>query len=148
MKKAFTILELVVVLSVLVILIGIAIPRIKGMQDSAKIVQAKAELQTMQIAIESYYNNSSPHAYPGPDGLIASPCGVFSAATPQIVPGNCPTDPFTTNSQYALAVTGNYYVFASVGVAGADLSSLSIDSTGLVGGGNGGICATNGTGCS
>jgi prepilin-type N-terminal cleavage/methylation domain-containing protein len=43
-EKAFTILELVIVLSVLVILIGIAIPRIKGMQQAGQTAQVKAEL--------------------------------------------------------------------------------------------------------
>jgi general secretion pathway protein G len=53
-QKAFTILELLVVISVLVILIGIAIPRFKGMKDAATIVQVKKDLQTIQTAIESY----------------------------------------------------------------------------------------------
>ena len=64
MKKGFTILELLVVISVLVILIGIAIPRFKGMQDAGRVAQAKGELQTVQTAIESYYMNASPNAYP------------------------------------------------------------------------------------
>jgi len=55
MKKGFTIIELVIVISVLIILIGIAIPRMKGMQDSSNIVRAKKELQTLQAAVESYY---------------------------------------------------------------------------------------------
>jgi len=71
-KKAFTILELVIVLSVLVILIGIAIPRMKGMQQAGQITQIKAELQTLQAAVESYYSNSSPSAYPGTPGSAST----------------------------------------------------------------------------
>src|SRR5690348_17323154 len=64
MKRGFTIIELVIVISVLIILIGIVIPRMKGMQQSGNIVKVKGELQTLQAAMESYYNNAvTPHAY-------------------------------------------------------------------------------------
>ena len=151
MKKGFTILELVVVISVLVILIGIAIPRIKGMQQSGQIVQAKAELQTMQTAMESYYNNLSPtKAYPPTSTGYISPClTFFTNAVPQIVPGTCPTDPFAAAGvEYKLAVNGNWYVFGSIGPGPAtDLSTLAVSTSGAVTKANGNICATNGTGC-
>jgi len=86
-RKAFTILELVIVLSVLVILIGIAIPRIKGMQQSGQITQVEAELQTFATAVESYYSNSSPQVYPGTPGSASTTLGAnyLVPATPQII---------------------------------------------------------------
>jgi len=54
LAKGFTILEILVVLAVLAILIGTAIPRIKGMQDQASITKAKGELKSIQAAMESY----------------------------------------------------------------------------------------------
>jgi len=53
-NKGFTILEILVVISVIAILIGIAIPRFKGMQDAANAIKAKSELRSIQAAIESY----------------------------------------------------------------------------------------------
>ena len=155
MKKGFTILELVVVLSVLVILIGIAIPRIKGMQQSGQIVQAKAELQTLQTAMESYYNNSpTPHTY---IPTTTAPCTqYFSVSTPQVVSSTCPMDPFGTaaNTEYFAVVNGNYYAIGSVGAGGtAALTSanFTVDSgTGAVtttSGNPNQLCVTNGKNC-
>lgn len=52
-SRGFTILEILVVLAVLAILIGMAVPRIKGMQDQAGISRAKSELRTLQAAVEA-----------------------------------------------------------------------------------------------
>ncbi|MEI7999542.1 MAG: type II secretion system protein, partial [Candidatus Omnitrophota bacterium] len=62
-RKSFTIIEILVIISVLSILIGLAIPRVKGMMDSANIAKIKGELQTLQAAIESYY--TFKHTIPG-----------------------------------------------------------------------------------
>src|SRR5271170_4257789 len=98
MKKGFTILELIVVISVLLILIGIAIPRIKGMQDSGNITKVKAELQTMQAAMESYYSNQSTHAYAP---ATTAPCATyFDGQTPKIISSPI-YDPFASaNIEY------------------------------------------------
>ncbi|MBF0571096.1 MAG: prepilin-type N-terminal cleavage/methylation domain-containing protein [Candidatus Omnitrophica bacterium] len=146
MKKGFTIIELVIVISVLIILIGIAIPRMKGMQDSGKIVKVKGELQTLQAAMESYYNNAAtPHVY---IPSSTSPCATyFDSTTPAAVITPL-YDPFAVNSttEYDELTNGAYYAFASVGTA-ANLSSFTISSTGVVTIGAGNVCVTNGTGC-
>jgi hypothetical protein len=110
------------------------------------LAQAKAELQTLQAAMESYYSNTSPHTYPTA-GTIASPCSsYFANATPAIVPGTCPTDPFSSSAaEYEAIVSGNYYVIASVGT-GANLTGLSLSGS-TVTKGTGNICVTNGSGC-
>ena len=146
MKKGFTILELLVVISVLVILIGIAIPRFKGMQDAARVAQVKGELQTMQVAVESYYINVTPKAYPASSATVGS--SVLSTATPQIITSTPPYDPFAAANveyNYRLAADSKYYVIASVGVSGT--GSTSIVNGGTVTLGGSGICVGNGSGC-
>src|SRR3989339_339671 len=61
MKKGFTLIELLIVIAVISILIGIALPRFKGMQDEGNIAKATGELRTLKTAVESYYihNNST-----------------------------------------------------------------------------------------
>src|SRR5258708_1457784 len=85
MKKGFTIVELLVVISVLVILIAITIPRFKGMQDSGKIAKAKKELQTIQGAIESYYSNQtqSPKQFPPSTTTICD--SYLVPSSPQVI---------------------------------------------------------------
>ncbi len=147
MKKGFTILELLVVISVLVILIGIAIPRFKGMQDAAKVAQAKGELQTMQAAIESYYMNQTTKAYPASNATVGA--SVLSTQSPQIISSTPPYDPFgstsTTEYIYTKSANGNHYVIYSVGAAGS--GSASIVNGGTVTISNSALCVTNGSGC-
>ncbi len=146
MKKGFTILELLVVVSVLVILIGIAIPRFKGMQDAARVAQAKGELQTMQSAVETYYMNVTPKAYPVNSATVGA--SVLSTATPQVITTTPPYDPFAAANveyNYKVAADGKYYVLSSVGAAGT--GTTSIVSGGTVTIANNALCVTNGGGC-
>jgi len=125
-NKGFTILEILVVLSVIAILIGIAVPRLKGMQDQANISKAKAELKTLQAAIVSYYTNTSPNAYPPTSTTVATTSLI--TATPQII-STALYDPWgatsTTEYNYVLSANGQYYVIASVGPNGTFGSCLA-----------------------
>jgi len=144
MKKGFTIIELVIVISVLIILIGIAIPRMKGMQSAGNIVKVKGELQTLQAAMESYYNNAlTPHVYiPTTTTPSAS---YFTAANPQIVTAPL-YDPFAgTDVEYTATTNGLYYAFASIGTGTGIV--LTVGATGTVTYTTGTLCVTNGTGC-
>lgn len=147
MKKGFTILELLVVISVLVILIGIAIPRFKGMQDAGRIAQAKAELRTFQTAVESYYMNASPNAYPASSTTLGG--STLVSSSPQII-GAALYDPFgsTSTTEYKYVFNSPYYVIGSIGT-GSNLSTLDVSSTtGAVTKATGNLCVTNGTsGC-
>jgi prepilin-type N-terminal cleavage/methylation domain-containing protein len=145
-RQGFTIIELLVVISVITILIGIAIPRFKGMQDAANIAKAKAELKTLQTAIESVYINSTPHNYPGGTGTICA--SVLNTASPLIV--STPLyDPFRTNGteyDYGTSNDGKYYVVWSYGPDGIK-DITGIDNDGLLLGDDGDdIFVTNGSG--
>jgi len=119
-KKGFTILEILVVLSVIAILIGIAVPRLKGMQDQANISKAKAELRALQAAIVSYYTNTSPNAYPPTSTTVAA--SYLISATPQIIASPL-YDPFRTPpAEYLYVLSGNgmYYFILSTGPNGVN----------------------------
>ena len=120
-QKAFTIIELVIVISVLIILIGITIPSMRGMQQSGMIVKIKKELQTFQAAVESYYTNSSPNAYPMTPGSGSAVMGAnyLVTASPQIITSPL-LDPYDPGYEYwyFLSANGQYYVIASQGPNG------------------------------
>ncbi|UCD15446.1 MAG: prepilin-type N-terminal cleavage/methylation domain-containing protein, partial [Candidatus Omnitrophota bacterium] len=50
----FTLIELLIVIAVISILLSIALPRFRGMQEEGNIAKAKGELRTLQTAVESY----------------------------------------------------------------------------------------------
>ena len=116
MKRGFTLVELLIVIAVIAILIGIALPSFKGMQDEGNIAKAKAELRTIQTAVESYYINNGSYPTDAPAWQSA-----LTGASPTII-GAVLTDPFSsTNAEYQLVYSsnGNYYAVYSVGTSGS-----------------------------
>ena len=124
MKKGFTIIEMLIVIVVIAILVGIALPRFRGMQEEGLIAQAKGELRTIQTALESYYIHYSS-VYPA-DGALTN----VEGATPNIV-SDVPGDPFNVGNDYGynLSANGNYYVVYSKGTDG---TSAAISDAGAV----------------
>lgn len=130
-KKGFTIIELLIVISVISILIGIALPRFRGMREEGMIAQAKGELRTLQTAVESYYIHNS-NAYPASLSLVTS-------QTPQIV-ASIPNDPFNSGNSYGYVRGGTnnqYYVIYSVGPVGTGSAAIASNA----------VSETNGSSC-
>jgi len=135
-KKGFTILELLIVIAVISILVGIALPRFKGLQDEGNIVKAKGELRMLQTAVESYYIHNN--------NTLPATLSAVTTAVPQIAPSTLPTDPFG-GVAYGYNKTGAWFAVFS---AGPSLNgSAAIDATGAVTETNGTSCiyATNGS---
>lgn len=146
-KSGFSIIELLVVISVLTILIGIGIPKIKGFKDNANLLKAKGELKAIQAALQSYYIFSSPNAYPASTTSITT---TLSTATPKVISGVL-YDPFgataTTEYNYLRSSNGKYFVAYSVGLNGA-IGSIAVSTAGVVTRSDADdMCVTNGTGC-
>jgi len=133
MRKGFTLIELLIVIAVISILIGIALPRFRGMQDEGNIAKAKGEIRTLQTAVESYYIHNS-NAYP-------STLSTLITQEPLIV-ASIPDDPFAasgTSYVYTRGGTNNrYYVIYSIG-PGLD-GSASISGGNTISEGNGASC--------
>ena len=132
MKKAFTLIELLIVIAVISILIGIALPRFKGMQDEGNIAKSKGELRTLQSALESYYIHNS-NAYPAALSSLTS-------AVPNLV-SSIPADPFSTTSAsygYVRGGTNNkFFVVYSVGPSANGSATITLDA----------VVETNGSTC-
>ena len=133
MKKGFTLIELLIVIMVISILIGIALPRFRGMREEGLIAQAKGELRTLQTAVESYYihnNNTYPTTFPDD----------IEGASPDIIGPTAPTDPFDPGNDYGYVRGGTnnqYYVIYSVGPDGNGSATINVDE----------VSETNGDSC-
>lgn len=92
-NRAFTLVELLVVVVIIGILAAIAIPNFMGAQLKAKAAAVKGNMRTTQIAAESY-NIDSGGVYPvdGPAYLPYTPGGSNSIGGNA---GNYPTNPVT-----------------------------------------------------
>ncbi len=121
-RKGFTIIELLIVIAVIAILVGIALPRFKGMRDEGNIARAKGELRTLQTAVESFRVHTG--AYPATNSLAD-----VTNATPQIL-ATLPTDPFNGTNDYGYVCNSEYYVIYSVGPAGN--GAATVTNTGAV----------------
>ncbi|MBF0331999.1 MAG: fibronectin type III domain-containing protein, partial [Candidatus Omnitrophica bacterium] len=114
--KAFTILEMLAVFSVVAIVMGIGIPKIKGIQEQGRISQVKNELKTLQSAVESYRMFSTPPEYPPSSTTVCA--SYLVGAAPQMI--STPLyDPFaaTPNTEYKYSRSTNkrFYSISSVG---------------------------------
>lgn len=132
LRKGFTLIELLIVIAVISILIGIALPRFRGIQEEGLIAQAKGELRTLQTAAESYYIHNS-NAYPASLSNLTS-------QTPLIV-NSIPNDPFNPGNSYGYNRGGTndqYYVIYSAGPNGNGSATIVAGNS---------VSETNGSSC-
>ncbi len=137
-SKGFTLIELLIVMAVIAILIAIAIPSFRGMQQEARKTKAQGDLRVLKIAIESYYKNNG-NVYP-PTGAAWEALLAGNTITPNIINSEL-YDAFnpTANTDYGYAVSPSktYYVVWSVGplcTAAANVGNYaaSVADTGVV----------------
>ncbi|MEK6557481.1 MAG: type II secretion system protein [Candidatus Margulisiibacteriota bacterium] len=88
MKKAFTLIELLIVITVIAILAGILVPSFRSYQNEAWHVKAEGDISSLQLAVESFFRQNDNRF---PDGL-----GELITVSPRYIP-NLPKDPYRTN---------------------------------------------------
>jgi prepilin-type N-terminal cleavage/methylation domain-containing protein len=133
-SKGFTLIELLIVMAVIAILIAIAIPSFRGMQNEARKTKAQGDVRVLKTAIESYYKNHQ-NLYP-----LATTSGnnddweeLLTGATPRVLEavlydpfGSDATTEYTYKTDTGSTATSQYYVIYSVGpqrVGNADVGT-------------------------
>jgi type II secretion system protein G len=76
LKKAFTLIELLIVVAIIAILAAIAVPNFLEAQTRSKVSRTKADMRSVSVALEAYAtdNNRYPYVNQVPGwGLPAGP---------------------------------------------------------------------------
>ncbi len=131
-RKGFTIIELLIVIAIIAVLVGIALPRLRSIQMEGDYAKAAGELRTLQAAVESFYIHHS-RAYPVQTTTVdltwQSVASSLTTATPTII-SSALDDPFSPGNEYRYATSAasnsEYYVIFSTGPdGGADITGIN-----------------------
>ena len=104
-RSGFTMIEILLVVVIIGILAGIAIPRMGGKTEKAKISQATANITALGMAIQEYemMNGNYP---PSLDGLLDE-----SKGGPFMEKKSIPTDPWEKPFTYTAPGSHNTHTF-------------------------------------
>lgn len=94
MKKAFSLIEILVVIAIIAILTTLLVPNYIESRQRAKDVQRKSDLKQMQTALELYKQNQNPQIYPLP-AQIPNPCTAWQQSS-IVYMNKVPHDPSST----------------------------------------------------
>jgi len=109
-EKGFTMIEMMVVLIIIAVLVGGGIKFYTGYIGKAKIDKAKADLSTMQAAVDSFYAENGFY----PEDSVATSISTFGLSTLQVgVTGGT-----VKNYMYDQTASNTYRLYTSVQVDG------------------------------
>ena len=115
MKKAFTLVEMLIVIIIIGILMSALLPRLKGAQERARDTARKANLSQISTALEMYFNDNG--TYPGWDCMS----DIRSKLVPSYM-NSIPTDPQRGRIAYGTKVNwcpGGVYWYSDLTKNGA-----------------------------
>ena len=104
-RSGFTLIEIILVVVIIGILAGIAIPKLGGKSEKAMIAQAQANITALSMAIQEYeiMNGQYPTSL---DALLDE-----SKGGPYMEKKSIPTDPWGSPYQYAAPGSHNTHTF-------------------------------------
>ena len=119
-RRAFTLVEMLLVLVILAVLAAIVIPKFAGRSQQAKETAAKAQINSLELALDSFEVDTGfyPQGGAGLNALVEQPSNAQNWKGPYLKKG-IPLDPW-----------GNAYVYTYPGknnAKGYDLSSIGPD---------------------
>ena len=107
LKKAFTLIELLIVVAIIAILAAIAVPNFLAAQVRSKVSRVKSDMRSISVAMESYAVDNNRYAIPAdalgqmiPNPKLATTVSPFETKTPILLTtpiaymSSIPIDPF------------------------------------------------------
>lgn len=123
-NKGFTLIEIMVVITIIGILAAVIVPKVIGRSDQARVVKAKQDINSLEQALELYKldNGFYPTQSQGLKALVAQPS---SDPIPQNWKSDgyikrLPTDPWNNSYQYVNPGKHGEYDIFSYGADGKE----------------------------
>ena len=112
-KKAFTLIELLIVVAIIGILAAIAVPNFLSAQTRAKISRTLADMRALRLACATYYidNNSFPDAETGVKIPPDSHTRLEELTSPIAYMNSIPYDPFNPRESNSGIAVHEYVYF-------------------------------------
>lgn len=114
LQKGFTLIELMIVVAIVGILAGVALPAYNDYVLRGKLTEAATELAAMRVKLEQYYQDNRNY------GSTADTCGVAVPASPAV----------------------SYFDYSCNWGAGGSAQSFTVSATGIATKGTGGFVYT------
>jgi type II secretion system protein G len=93
-RKAFTLIELLIVVAIIAILAAIAVPNFLEANVRAKVSRAKSDLRTLRVALESYQVDHNHYPEPATNNWHPSLLDIPIITSPVAYLTSFPTEPF------------------------------------------------------
>ncbi|MEX2644461.1 MAG: type II secretion system major pseudopilin GspG [Acetobacterales bacterium] len=122
-QRGFTLVELLVVLVILGLIVGIAVPAAINYLSTANSEVARIQIQSLSTALDLYRldNGRYPSTEQGLKALVEKPAGATSWNGPYLKGGNLPDDPWDRPYRYrAPGPDGSPYAMSTLGADGAE----------------------------
>src|SRR3954471_12777583 len=112
-RSAFTLIELLLVMVILVVLAAVVVPKFTGRSEQARLTAAKTDISAIGGAIAQFEGHHGP--YPtneeGLGALIQAPAGLPNWQGPYLKRNAIPNDPWGNAYQYRFPGTHNASTF-------------------------------------
>ena len=120
-RSAFTLIELLLVMVILVVLAAVVVPKFTGRSEQARMTAAKTDISAIDGAIDQFEvdNGRYPTNEEGLGALITAPAGLQEWHGPYLKRNAIPVDPWGNPYQYRYPGTHN--------ATGYDLFSMGKD---------------------
>lgn len=131
LRKAFTLIELLLVLVILAILAAVVVPKFAGRSEQARKTAAKTDIKTIETALDAFEqdNGHYPSTESGLSALVTQPSDATNWHGPYLKGNVVPQDPWKHPYQYRFpgSQNPNGYDLYSTGPDGKDSSGNEIN---------------------